>query len=487
MTYVIWPSCCLLFVAALAGCSDDTSSRVVIEVPADQFCDGSEHNTKRLFLQQVGDRSAIIKWRLASAGGPDADQLCFGTSSVGLRKDSLRAAAVTGTGHREVRLTGLQPDTVYFYSIGGAISAPADQRFRTAPETGASPADGNVRIWVAGDSGTGDENAAAVREGFLAFEKSGTGEKADLFLMLGDNAYPEGTDAQYQEAVFEIYTDLLKRVALWPAIGNHDMGSLGNSVSADINSYTVLGEGEADPLPDSPAPYLNIFTLPAMAELGGVASGTEQYYSFDYGNVHVVSLDSQVAIRDAPSREAMRMWLINDLSASTADWTLVFFHHPPYSKGSHDTDSGSVPEDAPIFMIREQFVPVFDQYGVDVVYSGHSHVYERSYYLEGHTGLSGTFDPLLHAELTSGGVPASGQGEDSYSQVTRSGADSKVVYTVAGTAGRVSPTSPGFPHPAHYFSEAELGSVVIDAGAEKLVARFIDVDGAVRDSFTITR
>ena len=55
--------------------------------------------------------------------------------------------------------------------------------------------------------------------------------------------------------------------------------------------------------------------------------------------------------------------------------------------------------DQPIFAIREEFTPIFEQYGVDLAYSGHSHIYERSYYINGHTGLSDTFDPATMAEL----------------------------------------------------------------------------------------
>ena len=269
------------------------------------------------------------------------------------------------------------------------------------------------------------------------------------------------------------------------------MGSLGISVDPDPDSYSLFGDGEADPAPDSPMPYLNIHTLPTQGETGGIASGTEQYYSFDYGSVHVVSLDSQLAVRDTSSREAMLQWLMDDLMANDSDWTIVIFHHPPYTKGSHDSDDRLVVGDAgiddPIFDMREQFTPVFDDYGVDLVYSGHSHIYERSFYIGGHTGLSETFDPEEHAELNDDGQPASGQGDEAYGQITRNGTDDKVVYTVAGNGGKATSLSDTYPHPAHFAGELTIGSVVIDAGESSLEVKFIDENSQVLDQFSMTR
>ncbi len=85
------------------------------------------------------------------------------------------------------------------------------------------------------------------------------------------------------------------------------------------------------------------------------------------------------------------------------------------------------------------------------------------------------------------GMPATGQGDEAYSQITRNGTDDKVVYTVAGNGGKVDFVSEGFPHPAHFFSELTLGSVVIDLNETTLDARFIGVSGEVLDSYTVTR
>jgi hypothetical protein len=493
-------------------------------------CNGSETATSRLFLQQVTDQSAIIKWR------GDAQVACVGTDINHL---DLRVTATSGdANHKEARLTGLEADTVYFYSVGGAASGVDDQQFRSAPHPGEVPADGNTHIWLLGDSGTETEQffgqfghlgeAQEVKEGFLTYNREqADNEPLDLVLLLGDNAYLEGSDAQWQGSFFDIYPQIISRTPTWTTIGNHEMGAApidicllakmpgcdqgpvvmplgGISESPDPASYDGDGNG-----PDGGGPpYLGIFSLPANGEAGGVASGTEQYYAFDYGNVHIVSLDSQLSNRDPVQRATMRGWLVDDLSQNNLDWTIVIFHHPPYSKGeNHDSNLEQTEID-----MRETFAPVFEDYGVDVVYSGHAHSYERSWYLNGHYGLSETFDADKHAQLNSSGGPALGQGDEAYRQISAdSGNDDKAVYTVAGSAGKADDENPcpagrtlgctkenWLMHPAHRTFEdstpgarphglARKGSVVLDATRTTLTSRFVDQHGEVLDFFTITR
>jgi hypothetical protein len=161
----------------------------------------------------------------------------------------------------------------------------------------------------------------AVRDAYTAFTaQRGT----DLWLMLGDNAYPDGTDADYQKAVFEMYPEYLRTAPLWPALGNHD--------ARTASSITQSGV------------YYSIFTLPTRGQSGGVASGTEAYYAFDHANIHFVCLDSHDSDRSASG--AMMQWLKADLANTTRDWIIAYFHHPTYTKGTHDSDSDKDSEGA---------------------------------------------------------------------------------------------------------------------------------------------
>jgi len=494
-------------------------------------CVGKQIPTSRLLLQQVTENSAIIRWR------GDSDALCYGTDGAML---ATGVSARMVEDHWQVELSELDSDRVYYYSIGGAAAADTDHWFRTAPKSGQLPQDRNVHIWALGDSGTATEasngtpdhpgEALAVKQGFLRYNREhASDEPLDMVLLLGDNAYPAGSDLQWQGAFFEIYPEIIRNVAVWPTIGNHEMGFgvldscmfrplpdckeaaaqpprlvAGVSGSSDPDSYDSNGDGP-DP---GGLPYLRIFALPSAAEAGGAPSGTEQYYSADFGNVHIVSLDSQLSSRDDQLRQHMQQWLIADLNQNKSDWTIVFFHHPPYSKGvNHDSD-----QEQTLIDMRESFVPVFDKYGVDVVYSGHSHSYERSWNLHGHTGLSNTFSAALHASIGADGLPALGQSGEPYLQVDIvSNQDDHSVYTVAGSAGKADSLMPcpegleigctaahWLLHPAHRDFEANgtdmrlhgiprRGSVVIDAGPSTLRSRFIDENGIVLDEFIIDR
>ena len=480
----------------------------------------------RIFLQQVSFDSAMVKWR----EGPDT--IWYGNKPEEL---NLTVTASVEANHKIASLEGLSPDTEVYYAFQKNGPEAAIMSFRTAPVPGAVPEDGNTHIWLLGDSGTATQGlqgtfshegeAIDVMNGFLKYNKSQAGdEPIDLLLLLGDNAYLEGTDEQWQGAFFDIYTDIIQGTATWPTIGNHEMGvgapfdiciftkipaceagpvmmNVGGiSASSDPDSYDSDGDGP-DP---SGLPYLNIFTLPSKGEMGGIPSGTEQYYSFNYGNVHVVSLDSQLTNRDKTMRATMRDWLVDDLSANESDWTIVIFHHPPYSKGSnHDSDREQNEID-----MRVTFAPVFENYGVDVIYSGHSHSYERSWYLRGHYGMSDSFDVTRDALLDADGNPRLGQGSEPYPQ---GGAEGRAVYTVAGNAGKADKeklcpegqvmgcTLPNWlQHPAHRtFSEsapgyqrngiALKGSIVLDANKSSLTSRFVDEHGQVLDYFTIKR
>jgi hypothetical protein len=515
---------------------------------------------ERLFLQQVSTHSAVVKWR-----GGDGDTVCYSRKITNLSKsnwpDCVTGVATEG-GHLEAYLTDLDPDKDYFYSVGGHIDE--GQHFNTAPNSNKPPKDGNTHILIVGDSGTITDGvdadhpegehpgeAQAVLDGYYTYNAANGGEDVDLFLALGDNAYEAGTDEEWQKSFFELYPDILRSANAVTTIGNHEMGIgplelsgfifcaiigdptpdcpfwgpesyflplAGGSASSDPASY----DGDGNLQPDGTGmPYLDIFSQPSAGESGGVPSGTEQYFSVDYGSVHVVSLDTQLSARDETERATMMNWLTSDLSHNTRDWTIVIFHHPPYTKGTnHDSDDADAsPIDRPEADMRTEFTPIFEEYGVDVVYSGHSHSYERSYYLNGHTGTSDTFSAADHAELVDGDPdhPASGRAGETYQQnsPTSGGVDDRVVYTVAGSSGKansggdslgITNDNEWLLHAAHIeqpYSDTKCaesagcrvglrglgvqGSVVIDANDNFLRARFVDVNGEVLDQFTIER
>ena len=171
----------------------------------------------------------------------------------------------------------------------------------------------------------------------------------------------------------------------------------------------------------------------------------------------------------------MLTWLEADLAATTADWIIAIWHHPPYSKGNHDSDLENN-----LVQMRENVLPILDAYGVDVTFTGHSHDYERSYLIDGHYDDSTTWSSSF--------MVSSGNGvetEDGPYQKAMLGPTphSGVVHTVAGSSGKI--TGGPLDHPAMVVSLNVLGSVVLDVDDDRLDARFLDSTGTVQDHWTM--
>src|SRR6185503_9260863 len=354
--------------------------------------------TRGPYLQMGTPSSVTVRWR---TGTPTNSRVRYGTDPANLTS---YADNLLSTTEHEVALTGMSPDTRYYYSVGTTAETLAggpDYLFFTAPTAGSSLP---TRVWVIGDSGTADANAAAVRNAY--YTSTGT-RYTDLWLMLGDNAYVSGTDTEYQTAVFNMYPEILRQSVVWPTIGNHD-------TAQSVN-------------PPSTLPYYSIFTLPMNGEAGGVASGTEDYYSFDYGNIHFICLDSMTS--DRSPNGAMLTWLRSDLAAVASYWTIAFWHHPPYTKGSHNSDT-----EIELVEMRQNALPILEDFGVDLVLSGHSHSYERSFLLDGHYGTSDTLTAQMKKDAGGGREDATGAYAKSNGPVSHEGA----VYVVAGSSGKIS-------------------------------------------------
>ena len=413
--------------------------------------DGTVGLVRGPYLQTLRSEGVVVRW---GTDLPSQSVVHYGDAPGNLTQMVSDATSLTD---HELEITGLAPGTTYFYSVGtpgGAIAGDdADHFFATTPPVGA---DVPLRAWVLGDSGTANADAAAVRDAYLGWVAGTGGRDADMVMMLGDNAYNDGTDPEYQAAVFDMYPTVLRNTVLWPTLGNHD----GHSADSATES----------------GPYYDIFTLPRGAEAGGLASGTEAYYSFDVANVHFVCLDSYET--DRSTSGDMLTWLDADLVSTGQDWLIAFFHHPPYSRGSHNSDT-----ETELIEMRQFALPILESAGVDLVLCGHSHSYERSYLIDGHYGLLGTFD--TQTMLVDGG-DGSEAGDGAYEKVhpgiwTHSGA----VYAVAGSSGKTS----GGPldHPVMLVNLNTLGSMVIDVDGTRLDARFITSTGQVADEFTILK
>lgn len=412
------------------------------------------------YLQMGTPNSVVVRWRSAAATN---SKVSYGLSATSL---TLNVNNASGVIDHEMQLSGLSANTKYFYAIGSStqkLQGDSSNFFVTAPVVGTEK---KTRIWVTGDCGNKSTNQLNVRDQYIKF--LGTGY-TDIWMLLGDNAYSGGLDSEYQTKFFDIYnTKMLKQTVLWPAPGNHDYDN--NATNA--NTHAV--------------PYFNIFTLPTGAQTGGVASNSEAYYSYNYANIHCISLDSYgkdvntYKLYDTLGPQVL--WLKKDLAANKQKWTIVYWHHPPYTMSSHNSDTES-----DLVKIRQNFIKILERYKVDLILCGHSHGYERSKLMKGYYGNEASFSTSYNVSKSSGSY----DGTASSCPYSKNSATSYTgaVYVVSGSAGQLSTTGQAsFPHAAmHYSNIAIGGSFVIDVEANRLDAKWVCADGVIRDKFTIVK
>ena len=398
------------------------------------------------YLQSVTTGSIYIKWRTDSATD---SKVWWGADPSNLNNTVTSGSSTT---EHELQITDLLANTTYYYTVGNAagqfITPDFDHYFKTTPLTSTAQ---TIRAWVLGNAGHKNNNQRNVRDAYYNYIGN---DHIDLMLLLGDNAYEAGTDADYQLSWFEnMYEDRLINSVMWSAFGNHD--------GDNADSETETG------------PYYDIFKFPRSGEAGGVSSGTEAYYSFDYGNIHFISLNTWDIDRDPG--EAMHTWLQSDLAATSQDWIVAMFHHPPYNgTGGNGSDNHPIETD-----MREIYVPILEAAGVDLVLSSHHHSYQRSFLINGHHDVSGTWNPnIMGLDLGDGKV----DGDNAYYKEV--GGDG-TVYMVAGSAGDLGSNPAGYP--AMYAAIQELGSVSLEVTDLQMDVKFIDENDNIGDYFTIIK
>jgi predicted phosphodiesterase len=216
-------------------------------------------------------------------------------------------------------------------------------------------ADGSLRFAVIGDSGTGDSEQVEVARQLIAFRPRFPFEFA---IMLGDNLYGRENPGDYEKKFERPYKPLLDAgVKFYASLGNHD-----------------------DPTQRFYKPF----------NMNG-----ERFYTFrPKQGIRFFALDSNLMDRKQLD------WLEKELAASGSDWKICFFHHPPYSSGGEHGSN---------LNLRQQVEPLFVRYGVDVVFTGHEHFYERIKPQQGITYfIAGSSAKLRRGDITRSNLTAKG-------------------------------------------------------------------------------
>jgi hypothetical protein len=479
------------------------------------------------YLQVGTPTSVIVRWK--------TDVLTNSKVKYGLSPGSLANEVTVNTSDsiHIVNLTGLLPNTKYYYSVGytcgmtdQVLASGSEYYYYSMPNTTTDP----LRFWILGDVCSGDIRQTNVRNAYMNYLGA---NRLHGMIFGGDNSKFQGYDGK-DEALdhnfFPFYPDQLRNTVSWISLGNHDYG------------YR--------PYNDSTIAAYNAFSYPTQAEAGGVVSNSKGYYSFDAGDVHFVILnpyhpdflisrgsmvpgctgdvwdcaatagrknmfmlkfdDNATQIAHFNAFQQVK-WLKSDLAATTKKWKIVLFHTPPYTKGSHDSDAPSMlwdKVDGELKVVRELLVPVLEQYKVDLIVTSHTHSYARSFLMQGVTGTptktqfrsnpnqllqpwSGKYTPVPVSKPYIKNSPYNG-----------------AVHVVTGSAGRggfganrdgAPETASGVPHPVMYYADStdELnaagGSVELLITNNRLDVKFIKLDSDfgtshyIKDEFTIMK
>lgn len=310
----------------------------------------------------------------------------WGASRLDRRADD----NLTGKDKHFVTLSSLTPDTSYLYRVtvnGGLLGQGS---FQTA-----KPAGDNRFSFVAfGDSGDGspEQTALASLMERLTFS---------FAIIAGDVVYDSGEEEEFGPHYFIPYRALIDHLPFFPVAGNHDV-RVDRGITFLSNFYHPSGK---------------------------------LYYDFHWGDTHLINLHSTDA--EDPEQKA---WLERTLASSRSLWKIVYFHHPVYSNGEYGGYA----------FIEEQFVPLFEQYQVDLVFTAHDHDYERSC-------------PILAKRCAAGGI--------TYLVTGGGGAGLRAV-------GRSDLTA--FSQSVHHLVRAEMSG-------RSLTLNALDSTGTVFDSVTLTK
>lgn len=443
---------------------------------------GAQTLTRGPYLQFPTSSSMKVMWRTDVA---TPSRVYYGTSLATVMDNQVDIA--TAETDHTVNITGLQPFTEYYYAIsdGNSVLAGANEqhRFRTSPTIGTVQP---FRVWAIGDFGKGNQKQMDVKNAFLDHVGD---DLPDFWMWLGDNVYDNGTDEEYSTKIFDSiygYSEIYPRIPFMATPGNHDYGAVLNIVTG------------ADPETHD-GPYYDLVDVPTNGEIGGVPSGYELFYSFDYGNVHFMSLNSEVGsvingnwdwtgvdpfgfnpFNGSPLTD----WMHADLQANDKPWVVAFLHQPPYTDGSHDPE-----QFYEVYMqaIRENITPILESYGVDLLIAGHSHVYERSFLINGFYGSISNFNP--NTNIVDGSSGKLEEGEPYYKYTTGPNPNFGTMYIVQGNSGS-SESDAGLQHPAMYFGhgcDTCVGSTMIEVNGDTLSGYYLTKDGEILDRWAIIK
>ena len=273
--------------------------------------------TKGPFLVEPGDKVIRIRWE---TNQPIDCSVKFGQKEVLGREVQAKLRAEKHGGYLyEATLVDLEPGSDYIYQIFAGKQLSVTKKFRTAD----SKAD-RLRFVAMGDSRSNPDIFKKIIDNTQA-------ANPDFIISMGDLVANGGSYDEWEEFYFSIAGGMIDHIPLVSTLGDHE------------------GSGDDGEL------FRHFLRTDQTTE--------KQWFSFNYGNAHFISLDYR-----HPDSDEMIRWFKEDIESADAKWNFVFMHRPCYNLGGHRSAWG-----------RDQWPELFRQYGVDIVFAGHSHQYERFY------------------------------------------------------------------------------------------------------------
>jgi MYXO-CTERM domain-containing protein len=381
----------------------------------------------------MNDASTSVGVAWSTLSGAAAAEIKYGTSSGSYPKSATgkltKISATPGT-VSEVTLTGLSPNTTYYYRVGGAAGGwSAEHTLRTAiyphPQCGAFSfaymGDSRSLEWPK-NKGVSDTWTTVTKQALL---------RKPRFFLLGGDLIEDGTNEKQWLNYLKFTASASGQLPIMTALGNHEDGP-------------VAGEG---------AYYNRLMHLPRASKANG-GSGTEDYYYFTYGNAIVVSLSTVSFYGGATKFADQAAWLDKVLTAHPKRWRFVMLHHPIYTEkvlgllGHPPNEKGQ----------NAALVPIFNKHKVDIVFQSHNHWYER-------------FVPSKCAGGSTTPCPAS---DGTY-------------YITSGGAG--APLSPfaGFINKVRLKAIGAYHYMMMEVAQHKLYVKVYGLAGKLLDSLTLTK
>ena len=248
----------------------------------------------------------------------------------------------SGAWHYEATADGLTPATAYVYRVGCQEGWSKTHRFTTE-----DPASESLTFAYMGDVQPVNDSAAEFALWGKLTESLYQRHPELRFAVLGGDIVNSGISLAQFHLFFQNAEPVFSNVPLFSTIGNHE-------------SNFISGKAEL---------FLDLFAFPQ----NGPDGFQEEFYSFDAGSCHIVVVNSWIFSGEqkltAEDFDRISAWLKDDLATSTGDWQIVITHLPGYA----------VHSDANAQKMKEAWVSIFEDYGVDLVLEGHQHVYSRSY------------------------------------------------------------------------------------------------------------